>query len=197
MLGKSYRWETTWAVTGTGLEDLEKEIHERMGDQWREVKELVAAGGKCKGTEQRALVLLYAHFLRLDIDEALKQGAFRSEAGTKFLTAFLSEQAKLLLQAPMLLNALLAISAARSWLSPTLMVMRLHAYIIQALLPGEPVPPQTQLPGFDGDVDASDVKDFASFISRLEDKRDARVSEMRKALEGWSRLDIVEMSFKG
>lgn len=97
----------------------------------------------------------------------------------------------------MLLNALLAISAARSWLSPTLMVMRLHAYIMQALLPGKPLPQQAQLPGFDDTVDAPEVKDFASFISRLEDEGDTRVSEARKALEGWSRLDVVDMSFKG
>jgi translocation protein SEC63 len=107
------------------------------------------------------------------------------------------EQAKLLLQAPMLLNALLAISAARSWLSPTLMVMRLHAYIMQALLPGKPVPLQAQLPGFDMNVDTSGVKGLTSFISRLEDEDDIRVPEARKALEGWSRLDVVDMSFRG
>ncbi|OAX33624.1 hypothetical protein K503DRAFT_869439 [Rhizopogon vinicolor AM-OR11-026] len=179
VLGKAYRWETTWAGKATGLQDLEKDINEKIGDQWREVKELVATGGKCEGTEERALVLLYAHFLRLDINEALKQ-----------------EQAKLLLQAPMLLNALLTISAARSWLSPTLMVMRLHAYMMQALLPGKSVPPQAQLPGFDGNIDASEVRDLASFISRLEGEGDIRVSDARKALEGWSRLDVVDMSFK-
>jgi len=97
----------------------------------------------------------------------------------------------------MLLNALLTISAARSWLSPTLMVMRLQAHIVQAILPGKLVPPQAQLPGFDGDDKASDAKDFSSFVSHLEDKGDSRISEVRKALEGWSRLDIVDMSFKG
>lgn len=179
-LGKAYRWETTWASSTVGLEELEKQIDDKMGNQWREVKELVAPGGKCEGTEQRALVLLYAHFLRLKIsDEALKQ-----------------EQAKLLLQAPMLLNALLGISAARSWLSPSLMVMRLHAYVMQALLPGKTVAPQAQLPGFDDHVDVSEGKDLASFISRLEDEGDIRITEARKAVEGWSRLDVVDMSFK-
>ncbi|KAG1811249.1 Sec63 Brl domain-containing protein [Suillus subaureus] len=179
-LGQAYRWETTWAGTAVGLEELEKQIDEKMGDEWKEVKDLVAPGGKCEGTEQRALVLLYAHFLRLTIsNEALKQ-----------------EQAKLLLQAPMLLNALLGISAARSWLSPTLMVIRLHAYVTQALLPGKTAAPQAQLPGFDGDADASEGKDLASFISRLEDEGDIRITEARKAVEGWSRLDVVDMSFK-
>lgn len=179
-LGQAYRWETTWAGTAVGLEELEKQIDEKMGDQWKEVKRLVAPGRKCERTEQRALVLLYAHFLRLNInDEALKR-----------------EQAKLLLQAPILLNALLGISAARSWLTPTLMVMRLHAYVTQALLPGKTVAPQAQLPGFDGDTDASEGKDLASFISRLEDEGDIRKTEARKAIEGWSRLDIVDMSFK-
>lgn len=96
----------------------------------------------------------------------------------------------------MLLNALLGISAARSWLSPTLMVMRLHAYVTQALLPGKTVAPQAQLPGFDGDADVSEGKDLASFISRLEDEGDIRITEARKAVEGWSRLDVVDMSFK-
>ncbi|KAG1764642.1 translocation protein sec63 [Suillus occidentalis] len=139
-----------------GLDKLEKQIDEKMGDQWREVKDLVASGGKCEGTEQRALVLLYAHFLRLKI-----------------------KQAKLLLQAPMLLNALLGISAARSWLSPTLMVMRLHAYVTQALLPGK-----------------TKAKTLPSFISRLEDEGDSRITEARKAVEGWSQLDVVDMTFK-
>ena len=97
----------------------------------------------------------------------------------------------------MLLNALLGISAARSWLSPTLMVMRLHAYVTQALLPGKTVAPQAQLPGFDGDEDASEGKDLASFISRLEDEGDSRITEARKAVEGWSQLDVVDMTFKG
>ncbi|KAG2130456.1 translocation protein sec63 [Suillus bovinus] len=179
-LGQAYRWETTWAGTAVGLEELEKQVDEKMGGQWREVQDLVAPGGKCEGTEQRALVLLYAHFLRLKIsNDALKH-----------------EQAKLLLQAPMLLNALLGISAARSWLIPTLMVMRLHAYVTQALLPGKPVAPQAQLPGFDGDADVSEGKDLALFISRLEDEGDIRKTEARKAVEGWSRLDVVDVSFK-
>ncbi|KAG1762805.1 translocation protein sec63 [Suillus placidus] len=179
-LGQAYRWETTWAGTAVGLEELEEQIDEKMGDRWREVKDLVAPGGKCEWTEQRALVLLYAHFLRLNIgDGALKQ-----------------EQTRLLLQAPMLLNALLGISAARSWLSPTLMVMRLPAYITQALLPGKTVAPQAQLPGFDGDADASEGKDLVSFILRLEDEGDIRKTEARKTLEGWSWLDVVDMSFK-
>lgn len=97
----------------------------------------------------------------------------------------------------MLLNALLGILAARSWLLPTLMVMRLYAYVTQALLPGKTVAPQAQLPGFDGDADASEGKDLASFISRLEDEGDSRITEVRKAVEGWSRLDVVDMTFKG
>jgi translocation protein SEC63 len=89
VLGKAYRWEITWAGKAAELENLENEIDEKMGDQWREVKELVAAGRKCEGTEQRALTLLYAHFLRLDInEEALKQGGFRSQAGMTFLIRF-------------------------------------------------------------------------------------------------------------
>lgn len=85
VLGKAYRWETMWAGKATGLEDVEKEINDKIGLQWMEVKELVAPGGKCEGTEQRALVLLYAHFLRLDInDEALKQGEFQAQARMVF-----------------------------------------------------------------------------------------------------------------
>jgi len=85
VLGKAYSWETTWAGKARGLENLEKEIHERLGDQWREVKELVAAGDKYEGTQQRALVLFYAHFLRLDIkDEALKHGGFHPQSWISF-----------------------------------------------------------------------------------------------------------------
>lgn len=97
-LGQAYRWETTWAGTAVGLEELEKQIDEKMGDQWREVKDLVAPDGKCEGTKQRALVLLYAHFLRLKInDEALKQGRFDFQDGMTFLIVCASRTSQVII----------------------------------------------------------------------------------------------------
>jgi hypothetical protein len=101
VLGKAYRWEATWAGTTAGLEELEKQIDEKMGSQWREVKDLVASDGKCEGTEQRALVLLYAHFLRLQIsNEALKQGRFDFQKGVTFLIVCTSRTSQIVVAGP-------------------------------------------------------------------------------------------------
>lgn len=107
------------------------------------------------------------------------------------------EQTALLLQTPMLLNAFLNIASARSWLAPTLGVMRLHAYLVQALVPGKATPPQAQLPGFDGAVSTSEKQDLAAFVRDLQENGDERAVEASKALENWGALEVVDMGFKG
>jgi translocation protein SEC63 len=41
------------------------------------------------------------------------------------------------------------------------------------------------------------VENLAKFVESLEKKGDARVQDVRKALEGWGRLELVDVSFKG
>lgn len=97
----------------------------------------------------------------------------------------------------MLLNAFLNIASARSWLAPSLGIMRLHAYLIQALVPGKAIPLQAQLPGFDSTASSSGKQDLATFVRDLKESGDERAPEASKALENWGTLEIVDMGFKG
>lgn len=57
---------------GGDLCDVQQEIENRVGKEWSELK--ASFNGDEKST--RALVLLYAHFLRLDLSKSLQQGKF-------------------------------------------------------------------------------------------------------------------------
>ncbi|KIM62777.1 hypothetical protein SCLCIDRAFT_1175485 [Scleroderma citrinum Foug A] len=161
---------------GGDLRNVEKEIEKRTGKEWSELK--MTFEGDEKST--RALVLLYAHFLRLELGS----------------TPLQQEQASLLLQTPYLLNAYLNIVSARSWLSPTLAIMRLHAYLIQAIVPGKSML-HAQLPGFSLGAALSEGKqDLSSIVRTLRESGDARAEEAQKAFEALSLLDVVDMRFK-
>lgn len=70
VVGGAFRYEAQTKNAGD-LSKIEKEIAKRAGDEWKEMNKAVA--GDEKG--QRALALLYAHFLRLDLgSKALEQG---------------------------------------------------------------------------------------------------------------------------
>ncbi|KAI6003519.1 translocation protein sec63 [Pisolithus orientalis] len=159
---------------GGDLRKVEGEIEKRLGKDWSELKSSPA-----DEASTRALVLLYAHFLRLEL-------------GSK---ALLEEQKSLLLQTPLLLNAYLSIASARSWLSPTLAVMRLHAYIAQAIVPGRRSL-QAQLPGFAPDAPADEVDDLSDVVRQLRESGDERAEEAQKAFTGLGSLEIVDMRFK-
>ena len=107
-----------------------------------------------------------------------------------------TEQAQLLLQTPKILNALLTISTSRNWLAPTLSVMRLHAYLTQALLPGKEELKFAQLPGVKLEEKQGEAENIGEFVEALE-KEDGRVNDIRRALQGWGRLELVDASFKG
>ncbi|KAJ6591853.1 Sec63 Brl domain-containing protein [Mycena vulgaris] len=130
--------------------------------------------------QRRAMVLLYAHLLRLDVGPGLAK-----------------EQSALLLQTPLLLSALLTISQARNWLTPTLAIMRLHAFFAQALPPA-PAPRHqlAQLPGVKLSEAAANDDDYAAFADGLEEQADGRVEDVRKALGQWGRAEIVDVSFR-
>ncbi|KAH7904234.1 translocation protein sec63 [Hygrophoropsis aurantiaca] len=178
-LGKAYNLETPLAPGAyqSDMKKLDKEIDSKLGQEWRDVKKLTGTG-----VEKTALTLLYAHFLRLPLASASLE----------------QEQTKLLLQAPVLLNALLSISAARNWLSPTLSIMRLHAYMTQALVPGKDRS-FAQLPGFephDAGLSAESAGNVDKILANLETTKDERLPEVKKALRSWSRLDVIDVSFK-
>lgn len=109
----------------------------------------------------------------------------------------LTEQAHLLLQTPVLLNALLTIATSRNWLAPTLSVMRLHAYLTQAILPGHEQSKFAQLPGVKPDEKTQGAPTVEKFVESLEKNKDGRAAEAKHALQGWGRLELVDATFKG
>lgn len=88
----------------------------------------------------------------------------------------------------------------RNWLVPAVAAMRLHAYLTQALLPGENTLKFAQLPGI-AEKEAiqlsGEVSDVAQVAESFAEKNDERASEVKKALSRWGKLDIVDASFKG
>jgi translocation protein SEC63 len=111
------------------------------------------------------------------------------------------EQRQILLQTPLLLNALLNVSASRNWLTPTLGIMRLNSNLAQALPPNAPPRVRlTQLPGVSkADIDSFSPRprEMTEVLSALEEKGDGRVGTVRKAISKWGRVEIVDAAFKG
>jgi translocation protein SEC63 len=75
--------------------------------------------------------------------------------------------------------------------------MRLHAYLTQALLPGKEQLKFAQLPGVKLEEKQGEVESIAEFVEALEKKGDRRVKDVKTALQGWGRLELVDASFKG
>lgn len=76
--------------------------------------------------------------------------------------------------------------------------MRLHAYLAQALLPGDERLKLAQLPG----IKPSEAKELSisamdAVPATLSEKGDGRSDEVKKALSRWGKLDVVDASFKG
>ncbi|GJE83968.1 DnaJ-domain-containing protein [Phanerochaete sordida] len=183
-LGKSFEYERpSKKGSSAELDELEKEIQTTLGAKWTTLKNLAEVEPKQHEARRRAFVLLYAHLLRLPIQSS----------------ALRKEQADILLTTPALLNSLLNIVLSRNWLWPTLAAMRLHAYLSQALLPGEDTARLAQLPG----IKQSEAKELARELhvmnalpEALEKKDDGRAPEIKKALSRWGKLDVVDASFK-
>lgn len=83
-LGKSYAWEykSYPKNAGADIEELERTVILKMGADWRATLKLTEVGKASANNEpymrrKRALVLLYAHFLRIEIVAAsLQDGTF-------------------------------------------------------------------------------------------------------------------------
>jgi translocation protein SEC63 len=81
-LGKAYQFELSDVgvkKSDVNIDRLESEIEKRAGAKWSEVRKIAKdVDGKLHVKRRRALVLLYAHLLRIDIsDEKLQRGAPR------------------------------------------------------------------------------------------------------------------------
>jgi translocation protein SEC63 len=80
-LGKSYAWESVKGPRNAEkeLENLEKTVSTKMGKEWTEILKLAGVGKDEEAYERRkkALVLLYVHFLRVNVVGAsLQRGSF-------------------------------------------------------------------------------------------------------------------------
>jgi translocation protein SEC63 len=179
-LTKAYQFETTSANKTSTKEEvlaLDKSITEHAGSLWSKVKK---SNGGCSSTP---LVLLFAHLLRLPVQDSRLQ----------------QEQSQILLQTPTLLNALLNITTARNWLMPSLAVMRLHGYITQGLLPGQMRSKWAQLPGISSDesLQLSSSCSSADELAQLfREIADPRASDVTSASQVWRKLEIVDATFK-
>ncbi|KAJ8085815.1 secretory subunit [Marasmius tenuissimus] len=190
-LGKSFEWEnpkdSSKADEQTELARLDKEISLEAGESWESVKSLVGLDVKAASSRRRSMILLYTHLLRLDVHVPSLQ----------------SEQTQVVLQTPALLNALIGVTTSRNWLVPTVYAMRLYAFITQALLPQNfTVKPRlAQLPGIkysevvgeNASIQADDINDVAT---QLEQKGDGRAEDVKKAVDKWGRLEIVDAAYK-
>ena len=183
-LSRSFQFERPDKKTQAAeLAELDKAISSKLGAKWDSLKKVADISAE-KEAQRRAFILLYAHLLRIPITNSTLR----------------SEQSDLLLQTPSLLNSLLNISMSRNWLFPTLAVMRFHAYLTQALVPGDSALKHAQLPGIEQDEArelSRETRAFDELVSTLEDKKDGRVSEVKKAVSRWGTLDLVDASFKG
>lgn len=72
--------------------------------------------------------------------------------------------------------------------------MRLHACITQALLPQQNS--LAQLPNIKPD-EVSTASDMNELFNKLEGVSDGRVADVKKAIERWGKVDVVDASFKG
>lgn len=78
-LGKAYKWEINASKSaGKALDHLEEKVQGKLGAKWLEVKKLLKdPNGELHESRRKALVLLYAHLLRLDVkNSALQKGWF-------------------------------------------------------------------------------------------------------------------------
>ncbi|KAI0337570.1 DnaJ-domain-containing protein [Trametopsis cervina] len=183
-LGKSFEWERpSTSKHGQELDELEQRIEKALGQKWDTLKSLAEITPKQHQARRRAFILLYAHLLRIPVSS----GPLRQE------------QSEILLQTPSLLNSLLNIVTSRNWLVPTLAAMRLHAYLTQAVVPGDTSLRLAQLPGIQ-ETEARQLfnqsDSLESVAVTFEKKGDSRASEIKKAVSRWGRLDLVSASFK-
>ncbi|KAF8075961.1 hypothetical protein FPV67DRAFT_1649028 [Lyophyllum atratum] len=166
--GKAYQWElpANKAKPTPELDELEKQIKEKTGSKWDEVKHLCGQDA----ARRKALILLYAHLLRLRLHSTTLQ----------------SEQNEILLQTPLLLSALLNISISRNWLS-----VYLDHHEITRLSDSGPSSWLTEVSTL-----APEATDMGDLVHALEEKQDSRAVDVKKALAKWGRAEIVDAAFK-
>lgn len=214
-LGKAYEYENPSPITSAAereeLKALEKEIALLADKKWMDVKKLIETDdgkGPAFETRWKALVLIYAHLLRLPVKAPSLQQCMSSRSSLHPLTHMhiILDQTRVLLQTPLLLNALLQIATARNWLRPTIAVMRLHAFLAQAIFPAFTHNDNIKRTKFAQLTDIQEAEAVSispeatkleELVSTLEEKGDPRAADAKKVIEKWGRLELVDANFQG
>jgi translocation protein SEC63 len=205
-IGRAAEWQKMASGRTTSSDvwrPLEKAVEAELGPRWVRIRQQFQHAVGELDARWHSLILLYAHLLRLPIgDPALQKRASSPKLIQQVISNYSStDQARVLLQTPNLLNALLIITTARNWSQPTIAAMRLHAYLAQGVLPGSPGARWAQLPGLKNDeIRAMPPlsRDFKDVITALEEqKKDSLATDARKTLERWGRIEIVDARFRG
>ncbi|CUA77177.1 Translocation protein SEC63 homolog [Mus musculus] [Rhizoctonia solani] len=169
---------THTAAVEDDLNGLETEIKVLLSSRWSTVSQTAKVP-----EARRALVLLYAHLLRLPVtNDVLRK-----------------EQDTLILRAPTLLTSLLTMTLSRNWAASSLQLMHLHAYLAQAILPSPLIEsPSTALLQYPNvkreDTVSVHSGDVSELLSNLGDKDVA--SGVRAAAANSGKLDIIDAKFK-
>ncbi|PPQ71741.1 hypothetical protein CVT24_006505 [Panaeolus cyanescens] len=188
-LGKAYKWDlppqAAKVTKSPELDDLESQISTKLGSKWAEIKKLTRGyDDSIDASRLKGLVLLHAHLHRIPVkDSSLRK-----------------QQKEILLQTPVLLNALLNASISRNWLFPTVHIMRLNAHLAQAL-PTNAAEREylLQLPSIsteDLEKIAPEAKTMTDLLHALETKNDSRASDVKRAIQKWGKVEIVDAAFK-
>ena len=210
-LGKSFTWERSSkssSADAAELKRLDQELANNVGKPWNAIQSILQPPDDAR---RRALILLYAHMLRMDVKRPNLVNGMPSFLSLSTFLTLAAEQTQILQQTPLLLNALLNITLSRNWLSPALDVMRLNAYLVQALPPpslsdGSLINPRApafaQLPGISSPEEANTIAPSATgyndFVRALQEKGDHRLSDVKTALSMWGgHVDLVDVAFKG
>ena len=95
---------------------------------------------------------------------------------------------------------MLNITMSRNWLLPTISAMRLHAYLTQALVPGNNALKAAQIPGISTaeapGLSGFGSNDFSTAVASLSKSESSSLLDAQKALERLGKTEIVDASFK-
>jgi len=162
------------APANEALDALVQRVREKVPD-W------VPTGDFDRASTRRATALLWTHLLRLPLP----------------LPALEQEQDDLLLQTKDMLKSMLSMALAHNWLALSVKVMRLHAALAQAVVPGSPSAAVKQLPKIKNEEVADDApEDLETRLMQWQKLGDVRLEEAKKAFGKWGRLEVVDAYFK-
>ncbi|KIR81797.1 translocation protein SEC63 [Cryptococcus gattii EJB2] len=166
------------------IEELEAKINEAKGQNGIEedpLMKVTSRVGVTSGADRRARALIWAHLLRIDLDDAEMR----------------NDQLAVLRVLPPLLNAITNIALAHNWLSVSLRCIQLQPALVQAMPPS--VSPLAQLPGFSFEegfeqqitTKAEGDKWLEKWV-RVREGSD----EAFKVAKYWPRLEVIDAEFK-